>query len=106
MSKTEFVRLQENAFAPLQQKIVSILTKQGPLTRKEICNSFGYMVKGYEFNQRSPSGKKYSRTTFQHEKRTTIYDNLIKLQKRKVIEKFTRNDGSRGRPRVFWKLID
>ncbi len=36
--------------------------------------------------------------------RTTIYDNLIKLHKRKVVEKFTRNNGKRGRPLVFWKL--
>ena len=36
--------------------------------------------------------------------RTTIYDNLVKLQKRKLIEKFSRIDGKRGRPLVFWKL--
>ncbi len=37
--------------------------------------------------------------------RTTVYDNLFKLHKRKVVEKFTRNSGKRGRPLVFWKLI-
>jgi len=36
--------------------------------------------------------------------RTTIYDNLLKLQKRRLIEKFTRNNGMRGRPLVFWRL--
>ncbi len=36
--------------------------------------------------------------------RTTVYDNLIKLHKRKVVEKFTRNNGKRGRPLVLWKL--
>lgn len=36
--------------------------------------------------------------------RTTIYDNLVKLQKRKLIEKFSRIDGKRGRPLVFWKI--
>ncbi len=36
--------------------------------------------------------------------RTTVYDNLIKLHKRKVVEKFTKNNGKRGRPVVFWKL--
>ena len=36
--------------------------------------------------------------------RTTIYDNLVKLQKRKLIEKFSRTDGKRGRPLVFWKI--
>lgn len=36
--------------------------------------------------------------------RTTLYDNLVKLQKRKIVEKFTRNNGKRGRPLVFWKI--
>ena len=36
--------------------------------------------------------------------RTTIYDNLLKLQKRNLIEKFTRNNGCRGRPLVYWRL--
>ena len=36
--------------------------------------------------------------------RTTIYDNLIKLQKLKITEKFIKNSGKRGRPLVFWRL--
>ncbi|MFW9970126.1 MAG: hypothetical protein ACFFDF_07995 [Candidatus Odinarchaeota archaeon] len=36
--------------------------------------------------------------------RTTIYDNLVKLQKRKLVEKFSRSNGKRGAPLVFWKL--
>ena len=37
--------------------------------------------------------------------RTTIYDNLIKLQKEdKLVEKFFRSNGKRGRPMVFWKI--
>ncbi|MBY9005770.1 MAG: hypothetical protein KGD63_03345 [Candidatus Lokiarchaeota archaeon] len=36
--------------------------------------------------------------------RTTIFDNLIILLKRKIVEKFTRNDGKIGRPNVYWKL--
>jgi len=36
--------------------------------------------------------------------RTTIYDNLPKLQKRKIIERFSFNNGLRGRPVVYWRL--
>jgi Fe2+ or Zn2+ uptake regulation protein len=39
-----------------------------------------------------------------HLPRTTIYDNLIKMQKLKIIEKFIKNSGKRGRPLVFWRL--
>ena len=42
----------------------------------------------------------------QYDKRTTIYDNLVKLQKRKLIEKFSRSNGKRGRPLVFWKITE
>ena len=34
--------------------------------------------------------------------RTTVYDNLLKLQKRKIVLKFVRNNGKRGRPIVYW----
>jgi len=63
-----------------QQNLIKMLTKEGPLTRRQLVLQLN-----------TP--------------RTTIYDNLIKLQKRKVIEKFTRNNGSRGRPLVYWKLV-
>ena len=65
--------------SPIQHNLMKTLEKSGPLTRKELVNEL--------------------KTA-----RTTIYDNLIKLQKQKMIEKFSRNDGKRGRPVVFWKL--
>ncbi len=65
--------------SPIQNNLMKTLEKNGPLTRKELVNEL--------------------KTA-----RTTIYDNLIKLQKQKMIEKFTRNDGKRGRPLVFWKI--
>jgi sugar-specific transcriptional regulator TrmB len=63
---------------PLQNDLIELLQK-GPLTRREL-------VKKTE----TP--------------RTTIYDNLIKLQARKVVESFSRNNGARGRPLIFWKI--
>ena len=65
--------------SPIQNDLLKTLNEIGPLTRRELVNKLN-----------TP--------------RTTIYDNLVKLQKRKVIEKFTRNDGKRGRPLVFWRL--
>jgi len=63
----------------LQSRMIRLLDKQGPLPRNDIV-----------IHLNTP--------------RTTIYDNLIKLQKRKVVEKFIKNSGERGRPVVFWKL--
>ena len=65
--------------SPIQHNLVKALDNVGPLTRKELV--------------------KHLKTP-----RTTIYDNLVKLQKRKLIEKYSRNDGKRGRPTVFWRL--
>ena len=64
---------------PIQYNLIKKLETNGPSTRRELVKVLN-----------SP--------------RTTIYDNLLKLQKRKLIEKFTRNNGMRGRPLVFWKL--
>ncbi len=64
---------------PIQSILISKLRNFGPTTRKDLVKIL-----------KSP--------------RTTIYDNLLKLQKRKLIEKFTRNNGMRGRPLVFWKV--
>ncbi|TXT61842.1 MAG: Sugar-specific transcriptional regulator TrmB [Promethearchaeota archaeon] len=66
---------------PLQHNLLQILKNEGPLTRKQLVN---------ELN--TP--------------RTTIYDNLVKLQKQKVVEKFSRNNGKRGRPKVYWKISE
>ena len=59
--------------------IFNALKENQPATRMQLCDKTGIA-------------------------RTTIYDNLVKLQKRKLIEKFSRTDGKRGRPLVFWKL--
>ena len=64
---------------PLQNNLVKSLQRTGPTTRRDLVKLLN-----------TP--------------RTTIYDNLLKLQKRKIIEKISRNNGQRGRPLVFWKL--
>lgn len=64
---------------PIQNNLIKTLQQIGPSTRRDLVN--------------------YLKTP-----RTTIYDNLLKLQKRKVVEKFTRGNGKRGRPLVFWNF--
>ncbi|MFX0188068.1 MAG: helix-turn-helix domain-containing protein [Candidatus Hodarchaeota archaeon] len=65
--------------SPIQNNLIKVLQRLGPMTRRDLVSQLN-----------TP--------------RTTIYDNLIKLHKRKVVEKFTRNNGKRGRPLVLWKL--
>ncbi|MBY8989364.1 MAG: helix-turn-helix transcriptional regulator [Candidatus Lokiarchaeota archaeon] len=65
--------------SPIQYNLLKTLDNIGPSTRKDLVK---HLI--------TP--------------RTTIYDNLVKLQKRKLIEKFSRTDGKRGRPLVFWKI--
>jgi len=66
-------------FTPIQNNLIKILENTGSITRRDLVKQLNVP-------------------------RTTIYDNLIKLHKRKLIEKFTRNNGNRGRPLVLWKL--
>jgi len=42
----------------------------------------------------------------QYHKRTTIYDNLLKLEKKGKIERFDINNGKRGRSITMWKLME
>ena len=63
----------------IQVKIIMLLTKEKELSRKEICY-------------------------FLAKPRTTIYDNLFKLQKLKLTEKFKVNNNKVGRPIIKWKL--
>jgi len=64
---------------PIQCRIIETLKKEGPMYRKQLVSALN-----------TP--------------RTTIYDNLLKLQKKKTISKFTKNNGLRGAPLVYWKL--
>ena len=65
---------------PIQNSLISTLKKEGPMTRRELVKQLN-----------TP--------------RTTVYDNLLKLQKNKLVEKYARNNGKRGRPLVFWKSL-
>lgn len=70
---------QKEYLSPIQFNLIKALKEVGPLTRRDLVMEL-----------RTP--------------RTTIYDNLVKLQKKKLIEKFSRNNGKRGRPVVLWKF--
>jgi len=80
-NRTEIEKFSESKdfLSPIQHNLLKTLDRTGPTTRKDLVKQLNTA-------------------------RTTIYDNLIKLQKRKLIEKFSRNDGKRGRPLVFWKI--
>ena len=80
ISKNNFLD-NKNFLTPTQNNLLKILEESGPLTRRDLVKHLS-----------TP--------------RTTIYDNLIKLHKRKLVEKFTRNNGKRGRPLVLWRLND
>jgi len=60
-------------------------------------------IKLIEFLQNGPASRKTLVKELETP-RTTIYDNLKKLQKRKIIEKSRDNNGERGRPLVYWEL--
>ncbi len=68
-------------FSPLQKELLEVLEKNGPMTRAELVKRV-----------KSP--------------RTTIYDNLMRLNNYNLIKKFSRPTNSRGRPMVFFKLVE
>lgn len=68
-------------FSPLQIELLNTLEKEGPLCRTDLTEKID-----------SP--------------RTTIYDNLTRLQNHNLVRKFSRPTNSRGRPLVFFKLVE
>ena len=95
--------------SPLQLRIIKLLKENGPMTRDQICEEFGYKKRKvirtdkYLLRER---GLHYRGVIERYDKRTTIHDNIVKLQKRKLVEKFSENNGKRGRPLVFYKLTE
>jgi predicted transcriptional regulator len=77
MSKFE----DEAMFSPLQKELVEALNKKGPMTRAELVNSI-------------------------NKPRTTVYDNLMGLMAHNLVKKYSRPTNSRGRPLVFFKVVD
>jgi uncharacterized membrane protein len=70
----------EILFSPIQKEIISLLEKNGPMTRADLVKSL-----------ESP--------------RTTVYDNLMRLSNHNLIKKISRPTNSRGRPLIFFKLV-
>ena len=95
-------------YTPLQANIIKLLNENVVMTRDDLCRELGYGTHTVEYNQAYPDKKQYTARYHikleQYDGRTTVYDNLVKLQKRKVVEKFSYNSGQQGRPLVFWQL--
>ena len=66
--------------SPLQLQLVKVLEVNGPMTRNDLVKEL-------------------------KSARTTIYDNLIRLERMKILQKFNNSNGMIGRPLVYWKLV-
>jgi len=73
--------MEEIILSPLQKDLIKFLEKNGPSTRADI-------VRGLE------------------KPRTTIYDNLEGLMLNRIVKKYSRPTNSRGRPLVFFRVIE
>lgn len=79
MEQNKLNDIEEEILNPLQEDLVDILKKNGPLTRSQMVDMLS-------------------------KPRTTIYDNLSGLINREMVKKFSRQVNTRGRPVVFFKL--
>lgn len=94
-----------------QKDIYDILALNGATTRDEICHLFDFDKYIYRHSRYiSEIGRSRHTPYFTeretYNRRTTVFDNLDKLLERGLIEKFTKNNGTRGRPPVYWKIKD
>lgn len=66
-------------FRPLQIRLIIELHKNGPLSRRDLTKTL-------------------------NKARTTIFDNLVRLERLNLMSRYSINNGKRGRPIVYWKL--
>lgn len=88
----------------IQKRIIEVLKKNGDMSRNEICEGLGFASYEYEFNTISPSKKRYPSKTIQYRSRTTVFDNLVKLEKKGIVKRFSINNGKVGASIKKWKL--
>ncbi len=68
------------SLSPLQYQITKILENNDPMTRNEIVKDLKSAL-------------------------TTVYDNLIRLERMNILQKFNKRNGMIGRPLVYWRLV-
>ena len=85
----------------IQYDILQILS-DGDKSRHDICEVMGFET--YTYNYTLPNEARTKAHMILHKKRTTVYDNLLKLLKMGIVEKYRMNKPVRGRPSEFWKL--
>ena len=93
-----------NELEPIQQQLVNAIKKNGAMSRNDFCKEFGFKTHICDHIVVSPSKKRYHFKLKQYEKRTTIYDNLVKLEKKGIVERFSKNNGKVGASLKMWKL--
>ena len=101
------VPLRQQYLSPLQISILEKLKEFGSMTRDQLCEEFGFGKHKVVFTDLYLLREKrirYEIVGEQYDKRTTIYDNLEKLEKRKLVVRFSKSNGKRGRPPVHWKI--
>lgn len=100
--------IEKERLTTIQTKILEVLNVHGDMTREGICEKLGfdcYLVQHIQYYPRKRQPKSiYHRYIEQYDKRTTIHDNLVKLEKLNIVEKFSRNNGKMGRPPVLWSI--
>jgi len=70
------------------------------ITIIKTLKKYGDLMRGKENDRRQETLVFRMRTP-----RSTIYDNLVTLEKLKIVERYEMFDGRRGRPPKYWKLI-
>lgn len=70
----------EEIFSPLQWQLLRLLKEKGPMTRNEIVKQV-----------QAP--------------RTTVYDNLTRLQYHEQVQKYSYPNNRKGRPKVYFHYV-
>lgn len=93
----------------IQKELLELMEKNGPMTRDDFCKELcyeKYRVQNIQSYKRGQTIVHYHRDFEQYHSRTTVYDNLEKLMKQGLVERFSKRIGKAGRSPVYWRLIN
>jgi len=93
----------KNKLTKLQKRIISVL--EYPISREKICEALGFEIYKQE-RVREGNTTKHVYQFPSHKKRTTVFDNLDRLRRKKLVKKEKKHNGKRGRPKELWALTE
>ena len=87
-------------FSDLPRSITERRMRETQIEILKVLEAHGPLIRGQKYDKKQDTLiaiTKYARST--------VYDNLEKLKKKKLVERFSEDTDYRGRPVIYWRIV-